>query len=348
MSTQQKTNLAAIIKNPKNQVTVENRPIPTPGPDELLIRNHAIAANPADWKIQAWTVYVTEYPNVLGSDVSGIIEAVGSSVTKFSVGDRVTGFAAVFYNQNIDHGAWQTYTLLREVATTNIPDTLSYEEASTFPMAYATVATAFYLLLDIPRTIGKVEPTNEALFVWGGASAVGAAAIQLANTLGYKVFTTASPKHHEYLQSLGAFATFDYHDAEVVSRVVRSVKVSAANLTLGLDAITEGDTFILSADILSATAGGAGKLALTLDWPETHAKPNDVEVLKTVAIRLGMDSQDVGAWFFNEFLKDALEKKYLVASPPIEIVDGGVAAAQKVFDQLKAGVSGKKLVVQVK
>ncbi|KAG4025659.1 hypothetical protein MFRU_053g00280 [Monilinia fructicola] len=347
MTTQPKTNLAAIVKKAKDEITIENRPIPTPGPDEILVRNHAVAANPIDWKIQTWNVIVTEYPNVLGSDVSGIIEAIGSSVTKFSVGDRVTGFAGVLYNQKIDHGAWQTYTLLKEIATTKIPDSLSFEEASTFPMAYATVAATFYILWSFPRRIGKVDQKNEGFLVWGGASSVGAATIQLANTLGYKVFTTASPKHHEYLKSIGAFATFDYHDPEIVKRVVEAVKSSGVNLTIGVDAISENNTSKLSSDIITATASGTGKLVTTLPFPEKYSKPEGIEILQTAAVRLFTDSQDVGAWFFNDFLKDALEKKYLVPSPPVEIVEGGISASQKVFDQLKAGVSGKKLVVKV-
>lgn len=45
------------------------------------------------------------------------------------------GFAAVFYNGNIDHGAWQTYTILREIATTRIPESLGWVKAAMFPMA---------------------------------------------------------------------------------------------------------------------------------------------------------------------------------------------------------------------
>ena len=95
MVSEQVPNLAATLESPKAQVSIIERPIPTPGPKELVLRNHAVAANPVDWKIQAISFFVDEskYPTVLGSDVSGIVSAVGSSVTKFKVGDKVVGFA---------------------------------------------------------------------------------------------------------------------------------------------------------------------------------------------------------------------------------------------------------------
>ncbi|RAL59692.1 hypothetical protein DID88_000325 [Monilinia fructigena] len=198
----------------------------------------------------------------------------------------------------------------------------------------------------------KVDQGNEGFSVWGGASSVDAATIQLSNTLGsvaisisriwytgqYSVCTTASPKHHEYLKSISAFAAFDYRDAEVVEKVVDAVKSSSVNLTIGVDAITENNTSKLSSDILTATASGTGKLVITLPFPETDAKPEGIETLQTTAARIFTDSPDVGAWFFDGFLKNVLEKKYLVPLPPIEIIKGGISATQEVFDQLKAGL----------
>jgi hypothetical protein len=60
-----------------------------------------------------------------------------------------------------------------------------------------------------------------------------------------------------------------------------------------------------------------------------------------------VDHAEVGSWLFNEYLPKAIEKKTIVPAPKIEVVEGGIGATQKVFDQLKAGVSGTKLVVRV-
>jgi NADPH:quinone reductase-like Zn-dependent oxidoreductase len=110
-------NLASVIPTAKARNELQVRPVSKPGAREILVRNHAIAVNPVDWKIQDYTFYVTKYPNVLGSDVAGIVEEVGSEVKHVKKGDRVTGYSGVIWNQNPDEGAFQTYTILQEMAT---------------------------------------------------------------------------------------------------------------------------------------------------------------------------------------------------------------------------------------
>ena len=87
--------------------------------------------------------------------------------------------------------------------------------------------------------------------------------------------------------------------------------------------------------------------ATVLFWSEGKEKPTgNVHVDLTVAMRHGTDQEQLGRWFFNEWLEKAMSEGTVVLAPQIEIVDGGVEVAQKVFDMLKKGVSGKKLVVQ--
>lgn len=198
-----KPNLAAVLETAKSRAVVKERPIPTPGPDELLVLNHAIAANPVDWKIQDYDFFVEKYPNVLGSDVCGVVVAVGDKVTHFKVGDRVAGFSAVIYNSDINHGAFQTYTILRELGTSKIPSKMSFEEGSVFPMGFATAAIALFVNLEIPRPPASLADASP-LLVWGASSSVGSAAVQIAKALGMKVFGVASASNHDYVKSLGA------------------------------------------------------------------------------------------------------------------------------------------------
>ncbi|CAG8975720.1 hypothetical protein HYALB_00009127 [Hymenoscyphus albidus] len=100
-----KPNQAAVLPTAKAKVVLQTRPIPTPGPDEILVRNHVIAANPVDWKIQDYDFFVDKYPNILGSDVCGLVVELGDQVSHFKKGDRVTGFAGVIYNSDIDYSA---------------------------------------------------------------------------------------------------------------------------------------------------------------------------------------------------------------------------------------------------
>jgi len=347
MSTKKHTNTAAVLETAQAQVTIKDLPIPQAGPGELLVRNYAVAANPVDWKIQHSGYFIQKYPNVLGSDVAGIVEAVGPDVTKFKVGDRVTGFAAVIYNQEITHGAFQTYTLLRSIATTKLPPNISFIEGSVFPMAFATAACCLYVNLEISRPqINPESSKDEGFLVWGGASAVGIAVIQLAKNSGFKVFVAASQKHMAYLKSLGAYEVFDYHDSDVAEKIVEAAKSAGVKMNMGVDAIAEGDTAKLAADILIASSGG-GKLVLTLPWPERYEKPKEIEVLNCGAYRLATDQAEFGEWFFNEYLQGSLENGSVISAPPVEVIKGGIGATQEGWDLLKKGVSGKKLVIEV-
>jgi NADPH:quinone reductase-like Zn-dependent oxidoreductase len=81
-------------------------------------------------------------------------------------------------------------------------------------MAFTTAACSLHIDLKLPRT--PITPLHEpekaeGFLVWGGASSVGSAIIQLARNSGFKVFETASKKHEAYLKSLGAYEVFDYH-----------------------------------------------------------------------------------------------------------------------------------------
>ena len=267
-------------------------------------------------------------PTVLGSDVAGTVVAVGPSVTHFAPGDRVIGFSAVMYNDNPDHGAWQTYTLLRELAASKLPPNLTFEQGAVFPMAMATAAIALFVTLDIPPALARGEATEQkprsALLVWGAASSVGSAAVQLARSMGFTVFATASPQHHGWLKRLGAAEVLDYRDGDVVGKLVQAAKARGTSIDLALDPISEGATLdLVPATIRAAgTEGVKGKVATVVYWPEGKEKPEDVAVELTVAVRHGPDREEVGRWFFNEWLVKALRDGTVVVAREVEIVEG--------------------------
>ena len=71
---------------------IRDLPIPTPGNDEVLIRNTAVASNPKDWKVPLW---MPDWEGVEGNDVAGIVESVGKDVQEFKKGDKVSQRDAV-------------------------------------------------------------------------------------------------------------------------------------------------------------------------------------------------------------------------------------------------------------
>ena len=213
-------NVAAVIETKLGSVIVKERPISTPAADEILLRTRAVAGNPIEWIVRDYGFGVAQYPTVLGSDACGVIEIVGSSVTKFKAGDRVVAYAPVLYTSNVDHGAWQTYTVVKEYTTTAIPDKITFEQGCIFPMAFITSINAFFVQLGLPTPsnahIPISAPGGNGFLIWGGGGAVAASMIQLGRALGFKVYTTASLKHADHLRKLGAAEVFNYKDKDVV------------------------------------------------------------------------------------------------------------------------------------
>ena len=346
------SNIAAVLPSAKSQIEIQTRAIPKPGSGEILVRNHAIAANPIDWKVQSYDFFVKKYPTILGSDVAGIVESVGPNVTAVKAGDHVSGFALVIASSNVDEGAFQTYTILREQATIKLPQSLSFEDGSVYPMGAATAFSGIFSEggLQLPDANGSSKPyAGKGIIIWGATSSVGIMAAQIAKDIGFTVFATASQRHHDYLKGLGVDELADYKDADVVSKLVAAAKSKGVPITFGFDAINEGDTVFQTAEILSqGSQGQGGTLAHTLEIPKGKSLATGVKSVHCLAFHIFVDKQEkTGKFLFNEYLSNAIERGAIKPAPKVEVVPGGIQATQKCWDQLKGGVSGKKLVIKI-
>lgn len=142
------------------------------------------------------------------------------------------------------YGAYQLYPLVHEAQVAGIPDSLPFEQGVVLPVAISTAASGLYpadcLNLPLPAVDGA-KKTGQTLLVWGGASSVGATAIQLAVASGVTVVTTASPRNNDFVLSLGADSVFDYRSANVVEDIVNAL---ADTEFVGVyDAISEEPSF---------------------------------------------------------------------------------------------------------
>ncbi len=184
------------------------------GDRKVLVKVHAWAINPCDYMLQDRNM--VKYPVILGCDVAGTVEAVApgsTAASRFRVGDRVFGFTA--------NSGFQDYVALEDKLMTKIPRDLAYREAVVFGLCSATSAMFLfgkdYLSLDYPK-LGAPKKEKFVL-VWGGSSAVGSNAIQLATAAGYRVIATCSKKNFDYVKGLGAVYVFDYKDTDVTEKV---------------------------------------------------------------------------------------------------------------------------------
>lgn len=226
-------NTAAFITDSKEDgqfVTVGEAPYTNPSDDQLLIKSIAYAVNPTDWKHVEYGF--SQKGAIAGSDVSGVVEFVGANVEGFSKGDFVSSF--LHGNTKPDRGAFEKFVVIDPQVTIKYPkkfpvDALkvgeypageikSFEGAASVTLGLATVGLSFAGNLKISPF--KSGNSDKYILIWGGATATGILAIQIAKHIyGLNVVTTASPKNHEFLKSIGADHTINYRDEDAITQL---------------------------------------------------------------------------------------------------------------------------------
>jgi NADPH:quinone reductase-like Zn-dependent oxidoreductase len=178
----------------------EDVPQPKPKQDELLIRVIAAGVNPVDGMIRAGMLDKEghrAFPIVLGGDISGVVEKVGSKITKFKSADPV--FAYVSLDNS---GGYAQYALVTEREAAPKPKSLTYVEAAAVPIV---ALTAWQALIDTAKL-----KAGQTVLIHGGSGGVGSFAIQIAKARGAKVMATASTANQDLLKQLGADVAIDY------------------------------------------------------------------------------------------------------------------------------------------
>ncbi|MXS69994.1 zinc-binding dehydrogenase [Flavobacteriaceae bacterium W22] len=173
---------------PKAAITQEN---------QVLVKVKAFTINPLDMKIRQGymqQVYPVQFPFTPGLDAAGIVEAVGSEVKNFNMGDEVMVSAM--------GGTYAEYCVVPEQNVAKKPAEISFEEAAALVIP---MATAQSLLVNV----GNVQ-AGQKVFVQGASGAVGAALIQLAKALGAYAIGTASGEGVDFIKNLGADEAIDY------------------------------------------------------------------------------------------------------------------------------------------
>jgi NADPH:quinone reductase-like Zn-dependent oxidoreductase len=180
---------------------------PRIGPDDVLVRVRAAAANPYDWHMLRGDPYVARLAPVVGHtrprtriagiDAAGEVAAVGADVRGLAVGDAVFGFCK---------GAFAEYVAAPAELVVPKPVGLSFEEAAALPMAASTALRGI-------RDVGEVR-AGQRVLVNGAGGGVGSFAVQLAASLGAEVTGVCSTRNVELVRSLGAEHVVDYTVAD--------------------------------------------------------------------------------------------------------------------------------------
>ncbi|MEU6259133.1 NAD(P)-dependent alcohol dehydrogenase [Streptomyces sp. NPDC047043] len=202
---------------------------PEPGPHDILVRIHAVSLNKRDLLILNGSYPLKAAPDVIPvSDGAGEVVAVGAEVTRFSVGDRVTG---TYFPRWLDGritpalidqpgatlpGMLTEYALIDQEAAVRIPDHLGWEEAACLPCAGVTAWNAL--------TGGGDPPLPGETVLTLGTGALALFAVQFAKLLGAEVVaTTSSPAKAERLKTLGADHVVNYVESPEWAADVRQL-----------------------------------------------------------------------------------------------------------------------------
>lgn len=185
-------------------------PRPVPKQDEVLVRVHATTVTAADYRARSLDmppgfglvgrlVFGFRRPRrrVLGAEFAGVVEAVGSQVTRFAPGDRVFAYPGATF------GGYADYAVIAETAAIALmPGNLDFDEAAAMPFGGATA-------LNFLRDKAGIRSGDRVLVI-GASGTVGSAAVQLARAFGAHVTATASAGKLDMVRGLGADAVIDH------------------------------------------------------------------------------------------------------------------------------------------
>jgi NADPH:quinone reductase-like Zn-dependent oxidoreductase len=229
---------------------------PTPAPDEVLVRVHAAGLDRGTWHLLTGQPYLLRIlgfglrqpkNRVPGRDVSGTVVDVGSSVTRFAVGNEVYG---------ISRGSYAEYAVAREDKLAPKPANLSFEEAAVVPVSGITALQAL-------RDAGLVRAGQRVLVI-GASGGVGSYAVQLAKALGAEVTGVASTAKLDLVRSLGADHVIDYTREDFADGATRydlvlDIGGSARIRRLRRALARRGTLVIVGGEDGGAVTGGLGR-----------------------------------------------------------------------------------------
>jgi NADPH:quinone reductase-like Zn-dependent oxidoreductase len=288
-------------------------PVPSPGPNEVLIRMHGCSLNAADSGVRSGNLKLMSgrrFPKGTGADGAGEVAALGASVADRKVGDKVWGFLGGFPGAT---GTAAEYAVFKETAVSPAPKSIDLVQASALPGVALTALQAL-------RSLGV--KTGDRVLVTGASGGVGSAAIQLAVALGATVTAVCSAANAGLVRGLGAEAVIDYGktDLSTVPAVFNAVlDCHGSRLDEYRRLVVRGGKFG------SVTLKGFAKIPAWLVTPGPRMRPTAVKTnsadLQTLA-----DHVEAGR------LKPVIEKEYalkdIVAAH--HALDTGHAAGKRV------------------
>lgn len=196
----------------------EDAPDPRAGTGQVVVRAKAIGVNPVDAYIRSGIYGEKTFPYTPGTDAAGEVEAIGSGVKKIQVGDRV-------YIYGSHTGAYAEKILCDESQVHLLPDHITFAQGAAIGVPYAT---AYYAIVNRAN-----EKPGETVLIHGASGGVGTAAIQIAKSLGLRIFATAgTPKGRELVIQEGANEALDHHSSDYLDVLMKKTDAKGVDIIL--------------------------------------------------------------------------------------------------------------------
>ncbi|TVY63488.1 Trans-enoyl reductase fsdC [Fusarium oxysporum f. sp. cubense] len=237
------TKSTALYANKEGKVVIHDLPFPEPQQGEILIKVLYSGVNLSD--VRAIEFFdLRNY--ALGGEFCGeVLESPSLTSTPFKAGDIVAGIVAAGKSRESRHAAHQEYITVDPDWVFKLPENLPPQAAAGLSIVVQTASNALFNHLRLPLPPSVAEGTIDkgascpegTLVIWGGATGVGMAAIQLGRASRVSsIVAIASAKRHDFLKSLGATHCFDYHDPGVIEKVKQALQ-GTKGIIWGLDAL---------------------------------------------------------------------------------------------------------------
>lgn len=268
-------------------VSIRDVPVPQPTEGQVLVQIHAASLNPFDTMVRAGYLKDSiplELPATLGGDIAGVVSAIGSGVTDFTVGDKVYGQANVVAGNS---GAFAEYAVTDANQVGRMPQNTDFLQAASLPLVGVSALQALVTHLNL-------QPEQKVV-IHGGAGGIGAVAIQIAKHIGAYVATTATGDSMDHVSRLGADQVIDYktsdfatilHDYDAVFDTV-----GGDDFTKSLATLKEGGLAVsMTAQADEAAARSHNITALT---QSTHVTTTALDALRQL-VEAGVVTPHVG------------------------------------------------------
>jgi NADPH:quinone reductase-like Zn-dependent oxidoreductase len=189
---------------------LDERPVPTPKDDEVLVKVRAASVNAADWHLMRGTPLLVRFmagglfhpTPTIGSDVAGTVEAAGPQASQFHPGDAVVGDLSTS-----GFGAFAEYVCAPESALISKPERLTFEEAAAVPVAGLAALQGL-------RDCGHIE-AGQHVIINGASGGVGTFAVQIAKAFGATVTAVCSTEKIDAVRSLEPNHVIDYKRTDI-------------------------------------------------------------------------------------------------------------------------------------